>query len=190
MLSTRYFWWLVATLSELEKFKQPQTTSDEKKRAENLLFLFHSRVGKISLACCGKITCNHRSDQQGIGQNVNQDTHGGLRKKVIYVAVQYACFLRLMPILIPNISYVSVEYLPIRAGFGVMARFFSQSISAAQYISLLIRINTDPVYTCIGQIDSDVTILEISRDAKALLGFGTEGVACTRLEPDTQLFSG
>lgn len=57
-----------------------------------------------------EITRHHGSDQQGVGQDVDQNTHSGLRKKVSYVALQYASFGILLPILIPNISYRHVEY--------------------------------------------------------------------------------
>ena len=82
---------------------------DEKKEQKNSA-LFVSLPLLAGLACRGEITCNHRCNQQGVWQNVNQNTHGRLRKKVIYVAMQYAFFRPLTPILIPNISYLLVEY--------------------------------------------------------------------------------
>jgi hypothetical protein len=57
-----------------------------------------------------EITRHHGSNQQGVRQDVDQDTHGRLRKKVSYVALQYASFSVLLPILITNISYRNVEY--------------------------------------------------------------------------------
>lgn len=70
-------------------------------------------TGYCRSACGREVTGDHCSDQQGVWQDVDQNTHGRLRKKVIYVALQYACFSSAFPLSIANISYRFVEYLAI-----------------------------------------------------------------------------